>query len=204
MGRTRDARKEDAIPGQSGWLAEPASRAGGATGCFGRESMLGIYIDGPSRALRYSSRAPRPGCPCPAASISSIKFGLVNELNLIWSSHRVAGAALASPRLIKLANKATPGPGSKATEPEPEVRACQCPGSAAGGASLIGSLQLGPVRLPTEQRKLSPPRSLPVSSLKAPEQRLSLLRVVISLTESLTDLPHEPGCRRCAPCLPSE
>ena len=89
MGRTRDARKEDAIPGQSGWPAGPASRAGGATGCFGRESMLGIYIDGPSRAVRYSSRAPRPGCPCPAASISSIKISLVNELNLILSSHRV-------------------------------------------------------------------------------------------------------------------
>ncbi len=75
-----DARKEDAIPGQSGWPAEPASRAGGATGCFGRESMLGIYIDGPSRAVRYSSRAPGPGCPIPAASISAV---------IIWIGQRI-------------------------------------------------------------------------------------------------------------------
>ena len=72
-----------------GLAATPASRAGGSTGYFGRESMPGIYIDGPSRAVRYSSRAPRPGCPCPAASISSIKISLVNELNLILSSHGV-------------------------------------------------------------------------------------------------------------------
>ena len=76
MGRTRDARKEDAILGQAGWPAEPASRAGGAAGYFGRESMLGIYIDGPSRAVRYLSRAHRPGCPCPRG----IDF---SELNLI-------------------------------------------------------------------------------------------------------------------------
>ena len=63
-----------------GLAATHASRAGGSTGYFGRESMLGIYIDGPSRAVRYSSRAARPGCPCPAASIFPIKFGLVNEL----------------------------------------------------------------------------------------------------------------------------
>ena len=81
--------KKMQFPGQSGWPAEPASRAVGTTGYFGRESMLGIYIDGPSRAVRYSSRAPRPGRPCPTASISSIKFGLVNELNLSRSSHRV-------------------------------------------------------------------------------------------------------------------
>jgi hypothetical protein len=76
MGRTRDARKEDAILGQAGWPAEPASRAGGATGYSGRENMLGIYIDGPSRAARYLRRAPRPGCPCPRG----IDF---SELNLI-------------------------------------------------------------------------------------------------------------------------
>ena len=33
-----------------GLAATHASRAGGSTGCFGRESMLGIYIDGPSRS----------------------------------------------------------------------------------------------------------------------------------------------------------
>ena len=66
-----------------GLAATPASRAGGSTGYFGRESMPGIYIDGPSRAVRYSSRARRPGCPraCPAASISSIKISLVNSEN---------------------------------------------------------------------------------------------------------------------------
>jgi hypothetical protein len=63
-----------------GLAATHASRAGGSTGYFGRESMLCICIDGPSRAVRYSSRAARPGCPCPAASIFPIKFGLVNEL----------------------------------------------------------------------------------------------------------------------------
>ncbi len=41
-----------------GLAATPASRAGGSTEYFGREIMLGIYIDGPSRAVRYSSRAP--------------------------------------------------------------------------------------------------------------------------------------------------
>ena len=35
-----------------GLAATPASRAGGSTGYFGRESMLGIYIDGRSRAVR--------------------------------------------------------------------------------------------------------------------------------------------------------
>jgi hypothetical protein len=62
-----------------GLAATPASRAGGSTGYFGREIMLGIYIDGPSRAVRYLRRAARPGCPCPAASISSIKFRFVSD-----------------------------------------------------------------------------------------------------------------------------
>ena len=46
-----------------GLAATHASRAGGATGYNGRESILGIYIDGPSRAVRYLSRAPRPRMP---------------------------------------------------------------------------------------------------------------------------------------------
>ncbi len=48
-----------------GLAATHASRAGGSTGYFGRESMLGIYIEGPSRAVRYLGRAARPGCPYP-------------------------------------------------------------------------------------------------------------------------------------------
>jgi hypothetical protein len=64
-----------------GLAATPASRAGGSTGYFGRESMLGIYIDGPSRAVRYLRRAARPGCPRPSASISSIKISFVNSEN---------------------------------------------------------------------------------------------------------------------------
>ena len=43
------------------------SEAATSTGYFERKSMLGIYIDGPSRAVRVLRRAPRPGCPCCAA-----------------------------------------------------------------------------------------------------------------------------------------
>ena len=76
-----------------GLAATHASRAGGSTGYFGRESMLGIYIDGPTEsifnAVRYLRRAARPGCPLPSASISSIKISFVNYLISISSYHRV-------------------------------------------------------------------------------------------------------------------
>jgi hypothetical protein len=63
MGRTRDARRVIKVPAV--WAGRRARIEGGwcdpAGGYFarhcGRESMLGIYIDGPSRAVRYLSRA---------------------------------------------------------------------------------------------------------------------------------------------------
>ena len=64
-----------------GLAATHASRAGGSTGYFEWESMLGIYIDGPSRAVRYLRRVARPGCPCPRGIHFRRKFGLVNSEN---------------------------------------------------------------------------------------------------------------------------
>ncbi len=57
MGRTRDARKEDAILGQAGWPAEPASRAGGATGYSGHIHRRS-QSSGPVSEPRTQARMP--------------------------------------------------------------------------------------------------------------------------------------------------